>query len=111
MLLAFWCPASNDVLIVMKWKMGEDVMYTRLTKCIRWPDKETKTLPIAFQKHFPQARCIIDHSVQLLRGQLHSKQGLRHIPTTRNTIRQSSLLVCQQALYRYAGVAGCQTRN
>jgi len=41
-----------------------DVMYTRLAKCIRWPDRETvrKTLPVAFQKHFPQARCIIDCS-------------------------------------------------
>ena len=41
-----------------------DVMYARLGECIRWPDKETvhKTLPVAFQKHYPQARCIIDCS-------------------------------------------------
>ena len=87
-------------------------MYTRLAKCIRWPDKETvrKTLSVAFQKHFPQARCIIDHSVKLLKGQFHSKQGFGHIQTTRNKILQSSLLVYQQVLiafYRYAGVAMC----
>ena len=41
-----------------------DVMYVRLSKCIRWPAKETvhKTLPVQFQKHFSQARCIIDCS-------------------------------------------------
>ena len=41
-----------------------DVMHTRLGKCIRWPDRETvcKTLPVAFQKHYPQVRCIIDCS-------------------------------------------------
>ena len=44
--------------IVHKWL---DVMYVRLGECIRWPDKKTvhKTFPVAFQKHYPHARCII----------------------------------------------------
>ena len=54
------CPSTISRSI-HKWL---NIMYIKLGMCIRWPDRETvrKTLPTAFQKHYPQTRCIIDCS-------------------------------------------------
>jgi len=94
-----------------------DVMYARLGECIRWPDKETvhKTLPVAFQKHYPQARCIIDCSEVFIERPTSLKQELRRILITRSIIPSSFLLALPQrvlfAFYQNAGEVGYQIKN
>ena len=57
----FGVSLSSVSRIIHKWL---DVMYTRLNVFIRWPEREVvcKTLPEAFKKHYPKARCITDCS-------------------------------------------------
>ena len=57
----FGVSLSSVSRIIHKWL---DIMYARLNVFIRWPEREVirKTLPEAFKKHYPKARCIIDCS-------------------------------------------------
>ena len=57
----FGVSLSSVSQIIHKWL---DVMYSRLSFFISWPERAVvqKTLPEAFKKHYPNARCIIDCS-------------------------------------------------
>ena len=73
-----------------------NVMYDNLSQLVVWPDTETlkANLPISFQKHYSNVKCIIETvSKYLLSGQNPLQPEQQHTQIIKNITRPRSLLL------------------